>query len=189
MTPDSQNDDALARLVARAHGGDEQAFADLYEILYPRVLRFVARREKSRDKAQEFVARTFFRFLERLDTFDARRGTVPVFVLSIARNLLIDAVRARRPVVPLHAIEIADQSTPLSTLLRGEELRALGQVLDRLNPSEQELVLLRFGDGLRYGEIAQFLGVREVAIKQRFSRLMRHLQTSVTEALEKGVPS
>ena len=175
--------DPHARLVARARAGDARAFGALYDALHPRVWAFAARRCACAADAEDVVARTFHRLLERLDRYQPRRGPVAAFALAIARNLLIDDARlraqAREARGEASADEAEDVPDALGQLVRAEELGALREALALLPPETRELFRLRFGDGLRTGEIAALLGITEAAVRQRLSRGLRSLQQAL----------
>ncbi len=95
------SDDRLAELVEAARRGDRRAFQALYQALHEPVTRFVARRVRRREDAEDLVARVFHRALERLGDFDRRRGNARMFVLSIARNMVVDQHRASRREAPI----------------------------------------------------------------------------------------
>jgi RNA polymerase sigma-70 factor (ECF subfamily) len=195
--------DPLARLVTRARAGDGRAFGELYEALHPRVWAFASRRCRSVADAEDVVARTFHRLLERLGHYDAGRGPVAAFALAIARNLLIDDARLRsREALQREegAVTIAEapDEVPdaLGQLVRAEELGALREALAGLPPETRELFGLRFGDGLRAGEIAALLGIKEAAVRQRLSRGLRALEQALAatgnerfQAATKGEPA
>jgi RNA polymerase sigma-70 factor (ECF subfamily) len=181
--------DPLARLVSRARAGDGRAFGELYEALHPRLWAFASRRCRSAADAEDVVARTFHRLLERLGHYQPGRGPVAAFALAIARNLLIDDARLRareqlqRGEAALdEALSQPQEEVPdaLGQLVRAEELGALREALAQLPPETRELFGLRFGDGLRTGEIAALLGVKEAAVRQRLSRGLRALQQALT---------
>ena len=175
--------DPLAGLVTRARAGDSRAFGDLYEALHPRVWAFAARRCASAADAEDVVARTFHRLLERLERYEPGRGPVAAFALSIARSLLLDDARQRardRAESGAAATEpVDDLPDALGQLVRAEELGALREALAQLPEETRELFGLRFGDGLRTGEIAALLGIKEAAVRQRLSRGLRALQQSL----------
>lgn len=165
----------LARLVRRSQRGDRVAFQELYRALYPVVSGFIHRRVRRPADAEDLVAQVFFRLLESLDRLDADR---PVFayVLSIARNLVTDA--ARRPVVlPALDAEAVRDVDPLKSLIVAQDVRAVREAVARLPEDTQELLHLRFGEELRFAEIAQVLGLKEEAVRQRISRAVRALRT------------
>ncbi|MBS2033267.1 MAG: sigma-70 family RNA polymerase sigma factor [Deltaproteobacteria bacterium] len=170
-------------LLKRARLGDRQAFRELYAALHGPVYAYVARRTASRADAEDLVARTFERLLLRLELFDEHRGGALPFALTMARSLLVDDLRARRPGLDLDeaAAELVTQSTPLSDLLKQEELRALNAQLRALPAQTRELLALRYGDGLSTREVAQVLGLSEVAVRQRLSRAVQSLRREPDE--------
>src|SRR3954466_957859 len=89
------------KLLLRAAGGDREAFRALYADLYDPVARFVGRPGRDRQDAEDVVSRPFERLLLRLESYDERRGGALPFALAIARNVLVDDLRAKRPGVPL----------------------------------------------------------------------------------------
>jgi RNA polymerase sigma-70 factor, ECF subfamily len=167
--------DALLR---RSRRGDREAFRALYGELYDPVARFVGRRVQRREDAEDAISRTFERLLLRLESYDERRGGPLPFALAIARNLLVDDLRARRPGVPLEeaAAQLVETRTPLSELLRGEELQGAQERLDALPPESRELFALRYADGLSCADIARLLGLSQAAVRQRLSRAVRALR-------------
>jgi RNA polymerase sigma-70 factor (ECF subfamily) len=176
-------DERLQDLLGKAVAGDREAFRSLYRGLYDEVARFVGRRIANREDAEDLVARTFHRFLEGLGRFDARRGTVRMFVLSIARNALIDHLRASRAGVPLEEIAatLADDSeSALDALVEDESERASAHearaLVSELPAPTREILVLRYGDGLSHSEIAALTGASESAIKQKVSRALRDLK-------------
>ncbi|HZF55555.1 MAG TPA: sigma-70 family RNA polymerase sigma factor [Polyangiaceae bacterium] len=178
-------DDRLRELCARARAGDRDAFRALYAELYGPVAKFVARRIGRREDAEDLVAKIFHKLLERLPEIDQARGSVRMFVLSMARNAVIDHVRTRRGAVPIEDVLLVDEAgTPLDALLREEDLRDLRAVLLELPDDTREMLALRYGDGLRHGEIAELYGINVAAVKQRFSRALRALRERLRGARE-----
>lgn len=166
-------------LLLRARAGHEPSFRALYRELYDPVAGYVARRIDSRDEAEDVVSEVFQRFLRRMDQFDARRGSVWTWLMTTARHAVIDHHRARRDHSPIDDFEetlIADAVDPLTSLVRQEEDRLLHGLLRDEDPEVREIFALHFGDGLKYREIAEILGLSEAAVKQRFSRTMRRLR-------------
>jgi RNA polymerase sigma-70 factor (ECF subfamily) len=168
------------RLLLRARRGEREAFRALYRELYDPVARFVGRRVRHREDAEDVVSRTFERLLAKLESFDERRGGALPFALAIARNLLVDDLRAQRPGVALEeaAAQLIETRTPLAEMLRSERIEAARERLDRLAPEVRELLMLRYGDGLSSAEIGGLLGLSTAAVRQRISRALRSLRGS-----------
>jgi RNA polymerase sigma-70 factor (ECF subfamily) len=181
-------DEIQARRVARACAGDGAAFRALYRELYPPVAAFIARRVRVRADAEDLVSRVFCAFVKHLGGYERGRGSVQAWILTIARNAVIDHLRARRPAVPIdHVAEaLPGAGDLLGDLLARERLGQLAAQLEALPADLRELLALRFGDGLRHAEIAAMLGLSEAAVKQRVSRALRDLRARLRPAAEKG---
>ncbi len=178
----------LSRLLVRSQRGDRAAFRELYRALYGPVSRYLRRRVPSAADAEELVGQVFFRLLESLDRVDPRKGTVLVYALSMARNALVDEARSRAGRVPEEAAAAVPDSGagPLERLMGEEDMERVRSELAKLPAETRELLMLRFGDGLRFAEIAQVLGLSEAAVRQRTSRAVRELRSRWDAGLARG---
>ena len=98
-------------------------------------------------------------------------GKPLAYLFTIARNLCIDAARARRlPVGPLD-VDVPDGSPdadPAMAIGDGE----VGALVDALSPELRDVVELRF----EVGEIADVLGVSRFAVNRRLNRALAELR-------------
>jgi len=98
------------------------------------------------------------------------------FILTTARNLLVDKARQAR-IVPIQTAAnldelgtAADVPGPERITLAREELRHLQAALDRLPPRAREAIVLRRIHGLTRAEIARRMGINEVSVSRYLSR-------------------
>jgi len=176
-------------MLLRARAEHEASFRRLYAELYDPVAGYVARRIESRDEAEDVISEVFHRFLRRIDQYDASRGSVWTWLMTMTRHAVIDHHRGRRDHLPLEDHEdslVAEAMDPLSSMVRQEEHRLLHGLLRNEEPEIREIFALHFGDGLKYREIAEVLGLSESAVKQRFSRTMRRLRRNGSPARNQG---
>jgi RNA polymerase sigma factor (sigma-70 family) len=90
----SLSDEALLAGLAVGETGAAAAFVRRYQArVYGLVITIVRDSGTAEDVAQE----TFVRAWRNAGTYDARRGRVSTWLLTIARNAAIDTMRARRP--------------------------------------------------------------------------------------------
>jgi RNA polymerase sigma-70 factor (ECF subfamily) len=172
-------DDHHRALLARAQAGDREAFRTLYVDLYDPVARFVARRVRRREDAEDLVGKVFHQFLEHLGDIDPQRGSTRMFVLSMARNAVIDFARVRRNNLPLEDVAALLEDGghgPLETMIHEERVAALRSAISEMASESRELLLLRHGDGLKHAEIAELMGETTDTIKQRLWRAHRALR-------------
>lgn len=174
-------DRRFARLTRRAQEGDLRAFQALYRALYPIVSRYVSRRMAHRVDAEDVVAHVFERLTARLAEINQRRGGALAFAFGVARNRMIDLLRARRPGVCLQDAvdELIDPRTPLAELLEQEEHATVSRCVAELSPHLREMFALRYCDGLSCAAIAELTGLPEVVVRKRFSRALRELRDRI----------
>ncbi|HEX7167277.1 MAG TPA: sigma-70 family RNA polymerase sigma factor [Acidimicrobiales bacterium] len=108
-------------LVAGVAAGDPEAAAALVRRYQARVYGLAVTVVGDRAAAEDVAQEVFLRVWRHAAAFDARRGSVESWLLTIARNLAIDVVRVRRssPVDPAVAQRLA------ASLLDGREGGAL----------------------------------------------------------------
>jgi RNA polymerase sigma-70 factor (ECF subfamily) len=101
----------------------------------------------------------------------------------VARNKRIDAYRReqRRPALVLDLVTDSlyedEKHEPEHIALRREEYRQLQEALAQLSPLQQEVLRLRFAQGLRCSEMARELGKSEGAVRVLLLRTLKFLRT------------
>ena len=179
----------LARL------GHEDAFRRLYGELYGPVAGFVTARVGVGPDAEDLVALVFQRFVEKLDRYDLRQGSVLSWLLAMARHAVIDHYRqqAAHGAARRRTVDVADLADvlaatgggtedPLAMLIRGERERMVWQWLQDQPPETREMFALRYGDGLHLREVARVMNLSEAAVKQRFARTTRRIRKELLAA-------
>jgi RNA polymerase sigma-70 factor (ECF subfamily) len=183
-------DDRQRDLLEAALRGKPYAFRTLYRELYGPVTSFVGRRIGHPQDTEDVVSIVFQKFLERLRDYDANRGTVRMFVLAISRSSVIDWLRSARHDISVDDLAgiIADEGeSPLDAVVRDERNAIVRRALLEISASSREVLVLRHGDGLSHAEIAEVLGIRVDAVKQRASRALRELEAYLKKTpLQKG---
>jgi RNA polymerase sigma-70 factor (ECF subfamily) len=183
--PPAGPDDAAARwaLVERAQGGDGDAFALIYNRYMDAVFRFIYFRVGSRPLAEDLTADTFLRALKRIGSFTWQGRDLGAWLVTIARNLVADHFKSGRYrlEVPTGDVLDADRedrgpegSPELAVVDHITNVALLGAVR-RLNPEQQECIVLRFLHGFSVAETAQAMGKNEGAIKALQYRAVRAL--------------
>ena len=157
----------------RSRQRDGEAFDRLVEEHYDDVLAYCRRHAPSYDDAPDVAQETFLRFVR--SGCSPSDGKPLAYLFTIARNLCIDAARARRlPVGPLD-VDVPDGSPDADPAMAigGGEVDAL---VDALPPELRDVVELRFDQGFKVGEIADVLGVSRFAVNRRLNRALAELR-------------
>jgi len=189
------------RLVRGLIDGSEEALARLYDRHSAAVFAEAFRRSRDRWTAMEVVQETFLGLWNRAELFDASRGTLVAWLLTIARNRALDRLRyaSRHDRAAAFSSFGADESMDASTtewlaasgvpiamagpepgpeaaLSGKEDRRAVGEALAALPPVERSVILLAYDGGLSQTEIADRLGWPIGTVKTRTRRALRHLR-------------
>lgn len=166
-----------SQLVADCQSGNMESFVLLYDAYVEKIYRFIFFRTMHRELAEDVTSQTFIKALEKINTFDASRGTFQSWVYQIARNLLIDEYRRRKPTDNIDAHENLRSDTDLQEETQKQlDKEALHKMLAELPQESQELVTMRLWDELPYAEIAVITGKTEGSLKMQFSRIVTKLQ-------------
>ena len=157
------------------------AFTEAYDAHAERIYRYHFYRIRHKETAEDLTSKTFMKALENFHRFDRRKASMSTWLYRIARNTLIDHVRATRPDVNVE--DAADLiASPQNAERDTDNRRAFERVRDALGsltPVQRETVILRLWDGLSYAEIAEATGRKEGACKMAFSRGIATLRQHV----------
>jgi RNA polymerase sigma-70 factor (ECF subfamily) len=173
-------EDALLLKQARA---DPTAFAPIYERYMPRVYRYCVRRLPHPEEAEDATALVFARALGGVHGY--RGGSVAAWLFQIAHHTVANALRDRRPTLPLDDPLVATpDGGPLDTVIRAEERQQLEAALATLAPEQRELLALKVSGELTAGEIAVVLGKSEGAVRVALHRTILRLRAAVRASEE-----
>ena len=175
-------------LVRRVQSGDQEAFTLLYERYLPTVynrVRFTIPECDVEDVTQEI----FIAVMKSVCGFrgDARFST---WLYTLSRRQIADYYRRRKPVDdPVELVQTEDgedmDEFPITQAELGRDTLddriVLRQAMKNLPENYQEVLLLRFAEGMQFNEIAALQGVNIEATKSLFRRAVASLQRALEE--------
>lgn len=181
------SDAELARLVASGQDVDREgrpvvpgreAFSLLVRRHESAVLRLARRLCGDADLARDVAQDAFLRAYRSLASFQPERS-FRSWLLKIVVNAARDqhASRKRGRLVPVEElVEPADPSEGAEQADRRLLLRQVEGLLDRLNPREREVFVLRDLEGLSVDEIASALELAPPTVRRHLARARLHLR-------------
>jgi RNA polymerase sigma factor (sigma-70 family) len=131
--------------------------------------------------AEDVAQETFLRVWRHATAYDARRGRVAVWVLAIARNLAIDAVRLNgrgsfdREVAAQVLLE-SDAIEPDERVELLDDAERIRDALEQLPPEQRRAVVLASCFGRTAREISELDGVPLGTVKTRIRTAMMRLR-------------
>jgi RNA polymerase sigma-70 factor, ECF subfamily len=170
-------------LVTKVQAGDSAAFGTLYDNYIDKIYRFIYYKTFSKELAEDLTSDTFMKALEKIHTFDVKRGRFSTWLYQIARNTVIDYMRKSRPEVSLEDDwDFGFDERTVERLDAISDLKKVEAFLDTLPARSREIVTLRVWEGHSYAEIAELIGGTEASIKMSFSRTLKQMKQSVGPA-------
>jgi RNA polymerase sigma-70 factor (ECF subfamily) len=183
-------EDAIARLVAQARGGDPAARRRLYTQYVDLVFRTVRGLVRSDADAEDVTQDALLTVLTSLHTY-ARRADVrfAAWVTTIAVNTARRRFRRRRPELTATG-ELpetpADTADPAEDLDRARERSALLVALGGLAERDRTIVSLRYGADLNATEIAAVVGIEAATVRKILERARAELGARIDALLKPG---
>jgi RNA polymerase sigma-70 factor (ECF subfamily) len=165
-----------AETTARAVSGEAGSQRRLYEEHQAATYRLAYLLLQDSQDAEEVVQDTFVYAFQNLERYDAGQGSfrtwLRVILVSRCRN------KRRRKRLPRVSLEVlkgigltpADpdpRSDPARALERSETRCTVWEALRRVSPGARDALILRYYEGLSYGEIAETLGCSNDAARSR----------------------
>ncbi len=164
--------------------GDASGAAELFERYAAPLLRFADRMLSDRNAAEEITQEVFVKVISRAHQYDGR-AEVSSWLFAIAANACRDRRRRERraPVVALDAIPDPPQKGDgiEARLLHRERREVVRRALGALSEEQREALVLARYHGMRYGEIANTLGISVGAVKTRIFRAVETLKAQFSE--------
>lgn len=172
-------------VLARAQGGDSEAFQALVEQHSRRVFQLAFRMTGNEQDAEDVVQESFLRAYKQLGRFEAR-ANFGTWLYRIVANCAIDAIRARKSRLAQVGGEQADgyledahaPAPNPERLAASEEMRRqVETALGGLSALERAAFTLRHFEGRSIDEIGRTLNLNTSAAKHSIFRAVRKLRT------------
>jgi RNA polymerase sigma-70 factor (ECF subfamily) len=172
-------------LIARVARGEEHAFLALYDRYASRVHALTLRILGDSMLAEEATQDTFLKLWSRARLYMNERGSLLLWLLTIARRTALDRLRmeTRRPA-------LSDSNDPediwrvipdLNTMPEESRWRSLYFAVQSLQPDQRQVIELAYYQGLSQSEIAEVLGWPLGTVKTRVRAAMEHLRQKWNE--------
>jgi RNA polymerase sigma factor (sigma-70 family) len=180
--PTSRSDGELLKAAA----SDPEAIAELYARYEPLVAAYLARQSRDRELAADLTAETFCAAILSARSYRDTGGSAAGWLLGIARNLLLTSWRRGRAESRARErlgfeLAIADESMDrVETLIdSAAESRHVAEALEALPGGQRDAIRAYVLQGRAYPDIATELGVSEPTIRQRVSRGLARMRTTM----------
>lgn len=164
--------DGIAHLLGLVAGGDQDAFARLYDQLSPRVFGLILRVVVDRAQSEEVLQEVFLELWQTAGRYAPDRGQGRSWVLTIAHRRAVDRVRASQASTARdERAGLRDLGVPVDDVAEQAELRITGRIvvdaLASLPGPQRETITLAYFGGYSQTEIAALMGAPLGTVKTR----------------------
>jgi RNA polymerase sigma-70 factor (ECF subfamily) len=182
------SDDAAA--VAKARGGDQDAFRVLVERHSRTIYRLAYRMTGRAEDAEDVVQETLVRAYRQLGRFEAR-SNFATWLYRIGFNCAIDYMRARPQRESAETDEKLEQMAKSSKGPTTDDLVYAGEIGERvqealgaLSPQERAAFLMRHYHGCSIEEICSTLDLKSNAAKHSIFRAVKKMRAALRPLME-----
>jgi RNA polymerase sigma-70 factor (ECF subfamily) len=159
-------------LMARVARGDSVAFAQLYDLMAPRVYGLIRRVLRNPAQSEEVTQEVMVEIWRTATRYDADRGSLTSWVLTMAHRRAIDRVRSEQSCTDREQAVAAASSTTeydevAETVTTNLEVEQVRHCLGSLTELQRESVTLAYYGGYSYREVAELLDAKLATIKAR----------------------
>ncbi|HSO98278.1 MAG TPA: sigma-70 family RNA polymerase sigma factor [Solirubrobacteraceae bacterium] len=178
-----------AELMRRVSRGEADAFEAIYDRYSAQVFGVALWVTRNRRAAEEATQETFLTAWRTASRFDARRGAAVTWLLAIARNRSIDALRReqrhdRRSVQDDgHAERLPAADDLEAQALAHDEAGRVRRLLLELPDEQRQVIELAFFKGLTQTEIAAWVKVPLGTVKGRQRLALNRLHRALAGAV------
>jgi len=174
-------------LVELAISGNADAFGELYLHYIDSIFRYFYFRVGDVEEAEDLSEQVFLKAWEALAYYKNLGFPFSSWLFRIAHNLVVDFHRKSKTIP--HSLEnLADeienfdkQANTLSMVIEKDDKRELSKAISRLPEDQQQVIVLRFIEGLSHKEIARIMEKNEGAC-----RMIQHRALSTLNRLIEG---
>jgi RNA polymerase sigma-70 factor (ECF subfamily) len=170
-------------LVRRARLGDSDAFGQLYTVYFTPLYRYVYFRVSDKEVANDLTQEVFLRAYASFEKYASSTVSPLPYFYTIARNSVIDYYRKKKTLSldedSIGQIEDTDSPSPEDESALKEEYQHVLSHMSKLSQDQQDVIVLRFINGLSTKEIAKMIKRSEASVRQLQSRGLRVLRESM----------
>ncbi len=158
---------------------DSDSFAKIYDVYIERMYRFVYFKVGSRQEAEDITSELFLKLWKYLTEKKNKVDSLNGLIYQMARNLVIDHYRKKAKKQECSLEQVihlpGDTDIEYAAHITVESERLLKHI-NKLKQEYQEIVLLKYIEGLSTKEISLATGKKKTAVRVTLHRAIKVLQ-------------
>jgi RNA polymerase sigma-70 factor (ECF subfamily) len=181
-----------AACLQRVAQGDARALESLYDRFSPLLFGTVMAIVKRREDAEDVLCELFHQVWRKAAAFDAEKGGVHGWLLSLARNRAIDKLRSRDfkrghredgAVMDMDEYGGGNEADPLDMAAHSQRMNRVRAALQKIHPEQRRVIEEAYFSGYSQSQVSERLGMPLGTVKTRMRDGMKILQALLKDAL------
>jgi RNA polymerase sigma-70 factor (ECF subfamily) len=167
----SNSSNEEGRLVEKAAFGDKEAFGEIYQRYLDPIYRYIFFRVGVVEDAEDLTESVFIKVWEALPGYRSIGLPLSSWLFRIAHNIVVDFHRKKGN----GTISLEDRDEwydpgqaeqgPLSQVIANENISRLSKAISMLSEEQQQVIVLRFLEGMSHKEIGRIIGKHDGACR------------------------
>lgn len=181
--------DLDSALLESARSMDQEALIEIFDLYATPLYRYAMRLCSDPMIADQTVGDVYAKLLDLFSAGLGPRSNLRAYLYQMTYHVVVDEMRYSKRRAPLEALEgFAYDDSGLSTM---EDRLMLEKVMDAvrntLTPDQQNIIILRFMEGMSLQETALIMGKQVNHVKVLQNRAIQRLRKSLQENEQNGV--
>ena len=193
------NSSEESALLLRIAQKDDSALEILYTRYSKLLYGFILSILKSADEAEDILQEIFIRVWNRAPAFDATKGSVYTWLVTMARNRAIDRLRSKDYQTQRQTslsdsenegeelFQLVDRASededPLDATIASERALLVRKAFDEIHPDQRRILQLAYFSGFSQSEIAAELQIPLGTVKTRMRQGMIKMHTLISKRI------
>ena len=156
-----------SELLQRVRSGDQDAMAVIFRRYGGAIFSVALRILRDSGQAEDVMQEILFQLWRSSDSFVQGRGSLGAWLVVVARNRSIDALRRRKPTDSVEDVILASPQNLASEAERNTMISKVRGYMLGLPPEQQKSIEMAFFEGLSHTEIAAKTGDPLGTVKTR----------------------
>jgi RNA polymerase sigma-70 factor (ECF subfamily) len=163
--------DELSELLRAVGRGDDAVFAQLYDLVAPRIFGLVQRVVRNPAQAEEVTQEVFVEVWRTAPRFDPRLGSASAWILTLAHRRAVDRVRSAQAATEREQRAPAAEPPPYDVVIEEVtgrlERQQVRRCLQGLTDLQREAITMAYYGGRTYQQVADALDLPLPTVKTR----------------------
>jgi RNA polymerase sigma factor (sigma-70 family) len=168
-----------------------KSFDNVYSENYSKVLNFIKYKINNREDAEDITANVFVKLHKAFDTYDENKSVIQTWLFNIAKNAIIDYLRASKKAKDTkfigdfmddngnEVIVVKDFVDPQTMFEQNEIMALVNNAINNLSAKYKTVANDFFINQLSYEEISKKHSLEIPAVKVRIWRIKDQLQAQL----------